>query len=74
MHTSYYGFTNNAEYMEENKVLIKSFIDEVFNQHDLTAIDKYHSPCLTSDSGKTVELFKKYLTALHYFQALQICM
>jgi predicted ester cyclase len=30
--------------MEENKVLIKSFIDEVFNQHDL----------------KTVELFKKY--------------
>jgi predicted ester cyclase len=50
--------------MEENKVLIKSFIDEVFNQHDLTAIDKYHSPCLTNDSGKTVELFKKYLTAL----------
>jgi predicted ester cyclase len=50
--------------MEENKALIKSFIDEVFNQHDLTAIDKYHSPCLTNDSGKTVELFKKYLIAL----------
>lgn len=39
--------------MEENKVPIKSFIDEVFNQHDLTAIDKYYSPCLTNDSGKT---------------------
>jgi len=50
--------------MEENKVLIKSFIDEVFNQHDLTAIDKYHAPHLSNDSGKTVESFKKYLTAL----------
>jgi predicted ester cyclase len=50
--------------MEENKVMIKSFIDEVFNQHDLTAIERYHSPYLTNDSGKTVELFKKYLTAL----------
>ena len=44
--------------------MIKSFIDEVFNQHDLTAIERYHSPYLTNDSGKTVELFKKNLTAL----------
>ncbi|MDQ6862332.1 MAG: ester cyclase [Thermoproteota archaeon] len=27
--------------MEENKVLIKSFIEEVFNKHNLTAADKY---------------------------------
>jgi hypothetical protein len=57
--------------MEENKVLIKSFIDEVFNQHDITAIDKYHSPYLTNDSGKTVELFK-YMTAL--FSGFPDCM
>ncbi len=50
--------------MEENKELIKSFINEVFNQHDLTAIDKYHAPYLTNNSGKTIESFKKYLTAL----------
>jgi predicted ester cyclase len=50
--------------MEENKVLIKSFVEEVFNQHDLTAIDKYHSPKLTNGTGKTVDSFKKYLTAL----------
>ena len=50
--------------MEENKVLIKSFIDDVFNQHDLTAIDKYLSPNLTDGTGKTTESFKKYLTSL----------
>jgi hypothetical protein len=26
---------------EENKELIKSFIDEVFNKHSMAAIDKY---------------------------------
>jgi len=48
----------------ENKILIRSFVDEVFNQHDLTAIDKYHSPYLANNSEKTVESFKKYLTSL----------
>jgi predicted ester cyclase len=62
--TSYYGLTNNAIYYMEKKVLIKSFIDEVFNQHDLTAIDKYLSPNLTDGTGKTTEPYKKYLTAL----------
>lgn len=50
--------------MRENKELIKSFIDEVFNKHDLTAIDKYLVANLTDGSGKTPESFKKSLTAL----------
>ena len=50
--------------MRENKELIKSFIDEVFNEHDLTAIDKYLVANLTDGSGKTPESFKKSLTAL----------
>jgi hypothetical protein len=27
--------------LEENKELIKSFIEEIFNRHNLIAIDKY---------------------------------
>ena len=50
--------------MEENKELIKSFIEEVFNKHNLTAIDKYHAANLTNGSEKTPESFKKSLTAL----------
>ena len=50
--------------MRENKELIKSFIEEVFNKHDLTAIDKYLVANLTDGSGKTPESFKKSLTAL----------
>jgi predicted SnoaL-like aldol condensation-catalyzing enzyme len=30
--------------LEANKLLIKSFIQEVFNKHNLTAIDKYYAP------------------------------
>jgi predicted ester cyclase len=48
----------------KNKELIKSFIDEVFNKHNLAAIDKYHSANLTNGSGKTSESFKKSLAAL----------
>ncbi len=50
--------------MRDNKELIKSFIEEVFNKHDLTAIDKYLVANLTNGSGKTPESFKKFLTAL----------
>ena len=38
--------------MRDNKELIKSFIEEVFNKHDLTAIDKYLVANLTNGSGK----------------------
>jgi predicted ester cyclase len=50
--------------LEENKILIKSFIEEVFNEHDLTAINKFLATNLTNGSGKTSESFKKSLTAL----------
>jgi steroid delta-isomerase-like uncharacterized protein len=50
--------------LEENKVLVKSFIEEVFNGHNLTAIDKYLTTILTNGSGKTSESFKESLTAL----------
>jgi predicted ester cyclase len=49
---------------EKNKELIKSFVEEVFNKHDLAAIDKYHASNLTDGSGKTSESFKKSLGAL----------
>jgi predicted ester cyclase len=50
--------------LRNNKELIKSFIEEVFNKHDLTAIDKYLVANLTNGPGKTPESFKKFLTAL----------
>lgn len=50
--------------MRENKELVKSFVDEVFNRHDLKAIDKYLAANLTDGSGKTRESFKKYLVEL----------
>ena len=30
--------------LESNKLLIKSFVQEVFNKHNLTALDKYYAP------------------------------
>jgi predicted ester cyclase len=49
---------------EKNKDLIKSFVEEAFNKHDLAAIDKYHAASLIDGSGKTFESFKKSLGAL----------
>jgi hypothetical protein len=37
---------------EKNKELIKSFIDEVFNNHDVVAIDNYIAANLTDGAGK----------------------
>lgn len=50
--------------MEENKKLIESFVDEVLNQRNLAAIDKYIAANLTNGSGKTPESFEKSLIAL----------
>ena len=47
-----------------NKELIKSFIEEVFNKRNLEVIDKYHAAKLTNLPGKTAESFKKFLTTL----------
>ena len=50
--------------MEENKILIKSFVEDVFNKHNLTAINKYLARNLTNESEKIPESFKNSLTAL----------
>lgn len=42
-----------------NKTLIKSFVEEVFNKHNLSAIDKYLAPKL----GDENEGFKQFLRA-----------
>jgi len=58
---------------EKNKELIKSFVEEAFNKHDLAAIDKYHAANLIDGSGKTSESFKKSLgTLLSGFPALHV--
>jgi predicted ester cyclase len=49
---------------QKNKELIKSFVEEAFNKHDLAAIDKYHAASLIDGSGKTSESFKRSLDAL----------
>jgi steroid delta-isomerase-like uncharacterized protein len=50
--------------LEENKVLIKSFIEEVFNEHNLTGTEKFLATNPTNGSGKTQESFKDSLPAL----------
>ena len=50
--------------MQENKEIIKSLVDEVFNKHDLSAIDKYHVADLSNDSENILESFKQSLAAL----------
>jgi predicted ester cyclase len=50
--------------LEENKLLVKSFIEQIFNKHDLSAIEKYLKPTLADSSGKTVESFKDALSEL----------
>jgi predicted ester cyclase len=42
--------------LSTNKVLVKSFVEEVFNNHNLSAIEKY----LTAGQGK--EGFKQFLS------------
>jgi predicted ester cyclase len=54
----------SEEEKEKNKELIKSFIDEVFNKHNIAAIDNYLAANLTDGAGKTPESFKKSLAAL----------
>jgi predicted ester cyclase len=53
-----------SEEKEKNKELIESFIDEVFNKHNIAAIDNYLAASLTDGAGKTPESFKKSLAAL----------
>jgi predicted ester cyclase len=50
--------------LQENKEIIKSLVDEVFNKHDLSVIDKYHVADLSNDSN-ILESFKQSLAALY---------
>jgi predicted ester cyclase len=50
-----------------NKTIIRSIIDEIFNEHDLTSIDKYFGNDLVEGSpqaGKGSEGFEQFLTDL----------
>jgi steroid delta-isomerase-like uncharacterized protein len=51
--------------VERNKILIKSFIEEIFNRHNLSSIDKYFGKDSVEGSpqaGKCGEGFKQFLT------------
>lgn len=51
--------------LEENKMMITSFVQEVFNKHDLTVVDKYYGPNLIHHNpiaGKGRQGFKEFLT------------
>src|SRR5215467_3899572 len=56
--------STTINHLQENKEIIKSLIDEVFNKHDLTAIDRYHVADSSSDSEGILKSFKQSLAAL----------
>ena len=47
--------------VQENKVLIKSFIEEVFNEHNLTAADKYLAAAPGREGFKQMDLRNTFL-------------
>lgn len=57
---------------ERNKLLVKSFIDDIFNKHDLSATRKYFVTDTTKDKTLTEQgnnIFKQTLTAFPDIQA-----
>jgi predicted ester cyclase len=59
--------TDENSLEERNKTIIRSFIDEIFNEHDLKSIDKYFGKDRVEGSpqaGKGGEGFKHFLTDL----------
>jgi steroid delta-isomerase-like uncharacterized protein len=49
--------------LEKNKALVKSFVENVFNKHNVTAVDKYYTPNLIQHNpmaGQGQEGFKQY--------------
>jgi predicted ester cyclase len=50
----------NSSQEKRNKILIESFIEEIFNKHNLSLIENY----LTSQAGKGNEEFKQFLSRL----------
>jgi steroid delta-isomerase-like uncharacterized protein len=52
--------------LEVNKLLIKSFVQEVFNKHNLTALDKYYAPNVIQHNpmaGQGRQGFKQFFTS-----------
>jgi steroid delta-isomerase-like uncharacterized protein len=52
--------------IQMNKILIQSFIQEVFNKHNLTALDKYYAPNVTyhnPTTGQGRQGFKQVLAS-----------
>ena len=45
--------------MSTNKALVKSFVEEVFNKHDLSSIEKY----LTEQGSKGFKQLSEFFTA-----------
>lgn len=52
-------------YSLENKTLVKSFIEEVFNKRDLAAADKYLSQ-RNPMAGQGQEGFKQFINAYFF--------
>jgi predicted ester cyclase len=50
----------NSSQEKKNKTLVESFVEEIFNKHKLSAIEKYLNPV----AGKGSEGFKQFLSAL----------
>jgi steroid delta-isomerase-like uncharacterized protein len=51
--------------LEENKLLIKSFVEQVLNKHNVAAVDKYYAPDLIQHSpsmGQGIQEFKEFFT------------
>jgi len=53
----------NSSQEKRNKALVESFIEEIFNKHNLSAIENY----LNDAAGKEKEGFKQFLSA--FFKA-----
>ena len=49
----------NSSQEKRNKILVESFIEEIFNKHNLSVIENY----LTPQAGKGNEGFKQFLSA-----------
>jgi predicted ester cyclase len=49
----------NSSQEKRNKILVESFIEEIFNKHNLSVIENY----LTPQAGKGYEGFKQFLSA-----------
>jgi predicted ester cyclase len=53
----------NSSQEKKNKTLVESFVEEIFNKHNLSAIESYLNPV----AGKGDEEFKQFLRA--FFKA-----